>query len=197
MTSRLRETAWIENLFRPLVVGAMVACVAVALADLARLFFPPWLFPAWKSLYIIVVCVLAALEAAYSYRLVQTRSISGNDLLRFRVIELALFVVVLKITAYLGHNWVEITDDLQIWTRTTCTPLDLETGVMFFFAFLAWGATTETLSDLDRLDGDARLRAFDERLGEIVAGESEGREVDALLCVLQDGQNVFGCSPAG
>jgi hypothetical protein len=43
-------------------------------------------------------------------------------------------------------------NDLQIWTRTMCTPLDLETGVMFFFAFVAWGATTETLSDLDRLD---------------------------------------------
>jgi uncharacterized protein DUF4129 len=151
----MNRTAWIEDVFRPLVVGAMVACVAVSLADLARLFFPTWLFPAWKTLYIVAVCVFAALEAAYSYRLVQAQFISGNDLLRFRAIELVLFVVVLKITAYLGHNWVEITSDLQIWTRTTCTPLDLETGVMFFFAFLAWGATTETLSDLDRLNEPA------------------------------------------
>ncbi len=148
----MNRAAWVENVFRPLVVGALVACVAVSLADLARLFFPPSLFPAWKSLYIVTVCAVAALEAAYSYRLVRGTFISGNDLLRFRVVELVVFVVVLKVTTYLGHSRAEITDDLQIWTRTMCTPLDLETGVMFFFAFLAWGATTETLSDLDRLD---------------------------------------------
>ncbi len=154
----MSRTAWIENILRPLVIGAMVACVAVSLADLARLFFPPSLFPAWKSLYIVAVCVLAALEAAYSYRLVQGTFISGNDLLRFRVVELVVFAVVLKFTAYLGHSRVEITDDLQIWTRTMCTPLDLETGVMFLFAFVAWGATTATLSDLDRLDEPVELQ---------------------------------------
>lgn len=148
----MSRTAWIENIFRPLVVGAMVACVAVSLADLARLFFPPSLFPAWKSLYIVAVCAVAAWEAAYSYRLARDEFVSGNDLLRFRVVELVVFVVVLKFTTYLGHNRAEIVKDLQIWTRTICTPLDLETGVMFFFAFVAWGATTETLSDLDRLD---------------------------------------------
>ena len=44
---------WVKNLFRPLVIGAMVSCIALSLVELVRLFVP-----AWNGTYLIVSCVL-------------------------------------------------------------------------------------------------------------------------------------------
>ena len=51
----MNRNLWVENLFRPLVIGTMVGCVALSLGGLARLFFP-----AWDATYLVVGCVLAA-----------------------------------------------------------------------------------------------------------------------------------------
>ena len=54
----MKRHPWLATPFHALVIGIMVGCVAWSLIQLVRVFSP-----AWNSTYLIVGCVLAALEA--------------------------------------------------------------------------------------------------------------------------------------
>jgi xanthine/uracil permease len=56
--NRENRYPWVENIFRPLVIGVMFACIALSLVELVRLFFPDW-----NGTFLVLLCVLAALEA--------------------------------------------------------------------------------------------------------------------------------------
>jgi hypothetical protein len=143
----MKRNPWLDNLFRPLVIGAMVGCVALSLVELIRLFAPTW-----NGTYLIVGCVLAALEASYSYRLVRARWVwHTTDVLRFRVVELAVFFIVLKIGSYIGDPWAAVLADIQTWPHDPLAVIDPETVVAFVLAVLSWGASTQTIRDLERL----------------------------------------------
>lgn len=140
------RTIWLENLFRPLVVGVMFGCIALSLVELVRL-----IFPAWNGTFLVVGCVLAALEANYSYRLIRARSLRGADWLRFRIVEIALFFPLLKIGSYLGDRWADVVADIRAWPEQPGRLFDLETIAAFVLAFLAWNVSTQTVRDFERL----------------------------------------------
>jgi len=142
----MKRNLWLENLFRPLVIGVMFGCIALSLVELVHL-----LFPAWNGTYLIVGCVLAALEANYSYRLIRIRSLRGTDVLRFRAVELAMFFLLLKIGGYVGDRWADVLTDIQTWPRDPLAILDPEMTVAFTLALLSWWASTQTVRDLERL----------------------------------------------
>jgi predicted small integral membrane protein len=134
-------------LFRPLVIGAMLGCVALSLVELIRLFAP-----AWNGTYLVVGCVLAALEATYSYRLVRARWVwDAAYVLRFRAIELAMFFILLKIGGYIGDPWAAVLADIRTWPHDPPAVIDPETVVAFVLAVLSWEASTQTVRDLERL----------------------------------------------
>jgi hypothetical protein len=143
----LGHTLWIENLFRPLVIGVMFGCIALSLVELVHL-----LVPAWNGTYLVAGCVLAAVEANYSYGLIRARALRGVDVLRFRVIELVLFFILLRIGGYLGDNWADVVADIQTWPHYPSKIIDLETAAAFVLAFLSWHVSTQTVRDLERLD---------------------------------------------
>ena len=138
---------WVENVFRPLAIGVMFGCIALSLVELVRL-----VFPAWSGTYLVVGCVLAALEANYSYRLIRARSLRGFDRLRFRAIEIALFYPVLKIGSYLGDSWASVLADIQSWPRNPGGIFDLETLAAFLLALISWHVAGQTTGDYERLD---------------------------------------------
>ncbi|NIO71262.1 MAG: hypothetical protein GTN71_20065, partial [Anaerolineae bacterium] len=70
-------------------------------------------FPAWNGTYLIVGCVLVALEANYSYRLIRARQLRGTDVLRFRAVEMAMFFILLKIGGYVGDSWADVLADVH------------------------------------------------------------------------------------
>jgi len=142
----MNRNLWVENLFRPLVIGVMFGCIALSLVGLVGLFFP-----AWSGTYLIVGCVLAALEANYSYRLIRAKSLSGTDLLRFRAIELVMFFILLKIGGYVGDRWADVLADIQTWPRQPWNILDPETTAAFILVLLSWWASTQTVRDLERI----------------------------------------------
>ena len=72
----MKRNPWLENLFRPLVIGVMVGCIALSVVELIRLFLP-----AWNAMYLVGACVLAAVEANFSYRLLRARPQRVLDLL--------------------------------------------------------------------------------------------------------------------
>lgn len=137
---------WREHLFRPLVIGIMVGCVAWPVANLAYMFFP-----VWNPAYLTLSCVLAVLEASYSYRLLQSRRRLRSGVLKFRVVELLVIFLLLKIGSYLGKGWADVLAEIRTWPRDPGTIFDPQTAYAFVLAFAFWSATTLTLHDLERL----------------------------------------------
>ena len=115
----MKPSPWIENLFRPLAIGVMSGCIALSVVGLVRLFAP-----AWNGTYLVVGCVLAALEANYSYRLIRARQLRGTDVLRFRAFEIAMFFILLKIGGYAGDRWTDVLAELQTWPHQPLTIFD-------------------------------------------------------------------------
>lgn len=138
---------WLERLFRPLVIGVMFGCVALSLVELIRLAFPEW-----NGTFLVLGCVLVALEANYSYRLIRTKSLLREDRLRFRIIEIAMIFILLKIGSYVGDNWAGIWADIQTWPRQLHHFFDPETVVAFVLAILSWSASTQTVREFERLN---------------------------------------------
>jgi hypothetical protein len=137
---------WVENLFRPLIIGAMVGCLALSLVGLIHLFFPRW-----NGAILVVGCVLAALEASYSHRLIRSVELRGADVTRFRAIEVALFFILLKIGSYIGDPWESIVADVEVWPLYPFNIFDAETMATFILVLLSWLMSTLTMQDLERI----------------------------------------------
>ncbi len=137
----------------PVLVGAMTGCIA-----LPSVVFIHLLYPNLSGPYLILACVLAAVEAGYSHELLRTRRRFLEDIVRFRTIELALLFVVIKAGGYLGETWSVIVSDIKLWPQHPLTILDLDTIVVYALALLAWYSADATAGDLDRL-GEAPVRS--------------------------------------
>ncbi len=146
---------WLENLFRPLAIGAMFGCIALSLVGLVHLFAP-----AWNGTYFIVGCVLAALEASYSYRLIRARQLRGTDVLRFRAVEITLFFILLKIGSYIGDGWAHVLADIQTWPHHPLDAMDPEMTAAFILALLSWWVSTQTARDLERIGEPPERRRY-------------------------------------
>lgn len=138
---------WLESLFRPLVIGVMFACIAVSLVDLVHL-----VFPAWNGAFLILGCVLAALEAGYSLQLIRAMALRGSDLLRFRIVEIAMFLLLLKIGSYLGDSWADVLRDIQSWPSSPLSIIDLEFVAASILTIISWNVSTQTARDFERLN---------------------------------------------
>jgi len=139
-------------LFRPLVIGVMVGCVALSVVELIRL-----LVPAWNATYLIGACVLAAVEANFSYRLLRARpqralDLLGLDAFRFRLVEVAGFVALLKIGSYAGHTWADVLADIQTWPLNPLNMVTDELIAACLLVALSWLSATQTVGDLERLN---------------------------------------------
>lgn len=137
---------WVDNVFRPLAVAGMMGSIALSFVNLIRLFFP-----SWNGAYMVVACVLAALEANYSYRLIRARDLRGSDVLRFRATEIALFFVLLRVGSLIGLGWRGMCEELRAWPQEPWRILDLEVGYAFVLTLLSWTASTRTTYDLERI----------------------------------------------
>ncbi|NLE99345.1 MAG: DUF4129 domain-containing protein [Anaerolineales bacterium] len=138
MTKRIKP----ESLTHTLIVAGMCGCVALSLADLGS-----QLLPDWNGAYMVVLSVLAALEAAYSYRLTKARRLHGSPLLRFRAVELGSVYVLVWLATYVGRDWAEV----RTWPQHPPPVVTLGTAMTFAVALLCWWAATDTASDMERI----------------------------------------------
>ncbi len=136
----------LKYLFRALAVGLMLGCLALSVVSLVGLFLPDW-----NGAYLVVGCVLAALEASYSYRLIQDGDLHGAEELRFRAVEIVMFLILLKVVRYVGRGWDYLLADVQTWPHDVRNLLDIETVAAFILVVLSWWTVTQTINDLERL----------------------------------------------
>ena len=123
---------WIRNVLRPAVVGTMVTCVAYGAGELLHLAVPEW-----SVIYFVVVCVLASVEAQYSYRVVQERSMFHTEVWKSRAIELAALAIAIKFLGYVGWPWSDVTADISLWgayPERIVDGLTVAGGIMGFVA---------------------------------------------------------------
>jgi hypothetical protein len=142
-----RGSGWNNRVFRPLLLAALAACVAALLADTVRI-----LLPRWDGNVLIAAAVLAVLEASISLRIRRARRPAGGALVRFRLSELLLAVVLLKAAYYAGRGPGAFLADLQRWPQDPFVLFDGQTVAGLIVAFFAWDAATATLRELWRLE---------------------------------------------
>jgi hypothetical protein len=139
-------TRWLERFLRPLVIGTMVGCLALALVEIVRLFVP-----GWSAVLFFAICVLSAVEAQYSYELVRSRYQYHTDVWRFRAVELGALFILVKIGTYVGVPWPAVMADVRMWPQDIAYVFDPKTVSAFILAFLSWLVSTLTSRDLQRL----------------------------------------------
>jgi hypothetical protein len=125
----------------------MVGCVALSVVEVVRVFVPDW-----SALFFFAACILAAVEANYSYRLIQSRSQYHTDVWRFRAVELGALFILIRVGSYIGVPWTGIVQDVQMWAHDISRVFDPKTVSAFILAFLSWLVSTQTARDLQRLD---------------------------------------------
>jgi hypothetical protein len=144
----------------------MIGCIAVALAEMAYLMircivavFPGMAYllnQNWGTAFFVVVCVLVALEACYSQHLLKRMARVDRNLLKFRLIEISLLLVLIKIGSYVGDDWNDILSDIRMWPHNPMLILSDEVLIAFALALISWMAASETIKDLDRLKDPPR-----------------------------------------
>lgn len=132
---------------RAAIVAAMAGCVTYSLVELGRFLVPEWKL-GWP---VVACCVLVALEAAYSYHLLHARQLRGTALLRFRLVELSVIFLIVRLISYVGDPWEEIVADIRAWPAEPFAILDPETMAIYLLVIATWWVATSTAHDMLRL----------------------------------------------
>ena len=139
-----------RNLFLALVVSLMAGCVALSLAEFVRSLLP-W----WNVSILVAGCMVAAAEAHFSYRWVQSRSMYHTDGWKLRLTELLVLFVLLKVgymtSILIGRGWPELLAEMRTWPSAPRNAIDPETALAFICSVVVWLASTQIARDLQRL----------------------------------------------
>ncbi|MCJ7736718.1 MAG: DUF4129 domain-containing protein [Anaerolineae bacterium] len=147
-------------------IAAMVGCVVLSLVQLVNL-----VLPTWASTYVVIGCILVSFEASYSMVIIhERRLLPRQDRLRFRVAEILLVLILMKLASYIGQPLKAVIRD---WVAISRTPLDLlsvESFAVWMLAMLSWSATTLTLRDFERMRLRPRDRGTERSPAETMTG---------------------------
>ena len=142
----IKRSPWVDNLFRPLLITVMIMCFNYSLVNLAKLFDPNW-----RSFYFLAGMLLTTVEAIYSYRVLKQWRSRGMSILRYRLAEALILVVLLKLLSFGNNSLTEIGQELQLLWLAPWTILNAEFYVLLLLATIAWVAATNTIADFEAL----------------------------------------------
>ncbi len=93
-----------------LVVLGMLICLSIVVVDFLR-----WLVPSWSPGGMVVVCILAAIEAVVSHRLIRQLQTAQHQMLFYRLTEWLLILLALKLFAELSLGPASFWMNIQLW----------------------------------------------------------------------------------
>lgn len=141
-----QRNPWADYVFRPLLLAIMLGCIGISIIGLGRALTPGW----WGG-QLLIGMIVATIEAVYSFRwLIHPRS-RGISVYRYRLVELGMLAIVLKVVNYIGQPWGEIWLNLQLILREPLKLFSLDYLLMLGLAFLAWVVTQGTMFDFESL----------------------------------------------
>lgn len=129
MKQRRAPSWWVENLFRPMIIAAMLACLVVPLVLVLEWFAAPW-----DGTYFLIFAFFAGLEGILSERALRQRGITGPSYLVSRAAEFLVLLLVLKFVAYIPLGFDRLLADAYLWStdiNTFVTNMDLGLGLLF------------------------------------------------------------------
>jgi hypothetical protein len=158
----VNDRRWPETVFHVLVIATMIGAIGLSMSEFLRI-----LLPDLRSVALLTSAALGSIEAGISYQILQRgRSLAGLNILRFRLIELALLLIPVKIFTFLGRSWDAVVAEIRGWPREPLSFLDVNTIFAYLTLAIAWQVTTITLGDLARV---GERRQHDDRQGSPVA----------------------------
>jgi hypothetical protein len=136
-----------------LIVGAMMACLAVSLVQLGEL-----AFPGWGGGYLVALGFLVALESMYSRRALKGRYFPEPEWLWYRGSEAVVIALAVKLFYYLQHGLGRLWLDIPLWFQDFFAHFSTtEFGFGCLVMALVWAVSGQFASDLIVLEVDERL----------------------------------------
>jgi len=112
----IEETAPVEGQRNyPLVASYAVVLGMLICLSIVVIGFLQWLVPGWYAGGMVIVCALAAIEAAASHRLIQQLHTAQHQLLFYRITEWILILLALKIFTELSLGPANFWNNIQLW----------------------------------------------------------------------------------
>lgn len=143
---RIKRNPWADNFFRPLLITIMIMCLSISIVNMVRL-----VNPAWRGTYFLIGMLLTTVEAIYSYRVCQQFRKQHRSTLRYRLAEVAVLVLMLKLLSFMDKPMSRVGAELQAMWHSPTTLLNVEFYLILCLAAIAWIAATETISDFEAL----------------------------------------------
>ena len=116
MNERFAGNWWVENLLRPVMIAAMLVCIAtpvvIILEELTR---APDGTRTWSGTYFLVFAFFASLEGILSERALTKRRITGWQYVGSRAAEALILLLLLKLANYIPLGWDFLLADAQRW----------------------------------------------------------------------------------
>ncbi|HET7079706.1 MAG TPA: DUF4129 domain-containing protein [Chloroflexia bacterium] len=129
---------WIEDVFRPVIVGLMVGSIVLALVQMLHL-----VIPAWDGTYLAVFCGLVAAESYFSYRFAPKGSWDTVTKLRYRGSEALLIILLLQLSTNISEGRANIFEGLPRF--------DAPMLIAMTIVLLCWFFAADTAADLERV----------------------------------------------
>jgi hypothetical protein len=142
----VKPNPWADNFFRPLLLTVMIMCFNISLVNLVRLFNP-----AWNGAYFLLGMLLTTVEAIYSYRVLKLYRSRGGSLLRYRLAEAAVLILLLKLLHLAGKPLAQMMAEVQALWQEPESFINIEFYIVFVLALAAWLAATHTMEDFEAL----------------------------------------------
>ena len=106
--------------------------------------------PSWNTLFILLAPLLATAEAIFSHHILRLRPQRGNDFWRFRLIELLVLLVLVRVGVFLGDTPRDILHELLLWPREPLRMLSVEVVVTYMLVVLTWLFALDAARDFER-----------------------------------------------
>lgn len=143
---RIKRNPWAEHLFRPLIITIMIMCLNISIVNMVRL-----VNPAWNGAYFLLGMLLTTVEAIYSYRVLHHWRSRGISVLRYRLAELAVLILLLKLLSFMDKPLAYVAAQLHLLWQQPFAFLTIEFYIIIVLAFIAWMMATETIEDFEAL----------------------------------------------
>lgn len=141
------SSRWIELGLRPVLVAAMLTCLATPVAIAVER-----IVPGWQGGVFLAFAFLANLEGILSERLLSRQHVTGWAYLASRLAETLTLLLLLKLLNYVFLGWDRLVADAQLWVETPIEFVsvpDFYSGVPFLAMWLLSIHFSRLLSQLD------------------------------------------------
>lgn len=150
MNSQRSGDWWVDNVLRPVMITAMMVCLAV----------PPVLlleraYRGWDGTYLLIFCFVAGLEGIWSERLMRRQRITDYTYLGSRAAQFLVLFLLLKLASYAWRGTGQLWAEARLWfsrPETILTELDLLTGGLLLVLWVGALVVARHVHEMDAVD---------------------------------------------